>query len=98
MRLLVTGGAGFIGSHIVDRLVNRGDDVVIIDDLSTGLARSVAKEARFIRHDITDASTVGLIRSIAPEIVIPRTSLRDGLAATIDWHRQHQLQTSTSDA
>lgn len=36
MRYLVTGGAGFIGSHIVDRLVSRGDDVIVLDDLSAG--------------------------------------------------------------
>ena len=36
MRVLVTGGAGFIGSHIVDRLVERGDSVLVVDDLSGG--------------------------------------------------------------
>ena len=37
MRALVTGGAGFIGSHLVDRLVSRGDDVVVVDNLSSGV-------------------------------------------------------------
>ena len=36
MRALVTGGAGFIGSHLVDRLVSQGDDVVVVDNLSSG--------------------------------------------------------------
>jgi len=36
MRALVTGGAGFIGSHLIDRLVSRGDTVVVIDNLSSG--------------------------------------------------------------
>ncbi|DAC20531.1 MAG TPA: NAD-dependent epimerase/dehydratase family protein, partial [Candidatus Poseidoniales archaeon] len=38
MRALVTGGAGFIGSHLIDRLVARGDEVVVIDNLSSGHA------------------------------------------------------------
>ena len=37
MRALVTGGAGFIGSHLVDRLVSRGDEVVVVDNLSSGV-------------------------------------------------------------
>lgn len=42
MRYLVTGGAGFIGSHIVDRLVSRGDDVIVLDDLSAGKESNLA--------------------------------------------------------
>lgn len=70
MRVLVTGGAGFIGSHVVDRLVDRGDDVVIIDDLSTGTIANMRPGPQFIRHDIADDATVGLLRSIAPEVVV----------------------------
>lgn len=70
MRMLVTGGAGFIGSHVVDRLVERGDEVVIIDDLSSGSAANVPARSHLIRHDIADPSTVGLMRSLHPEVVI----------------------------
>ena len=52
--VLVTGGAGFIGSHLVDGLVERGDDVVVIDDLATGLAGNVAAAARFVEADVGD--------------------------------------------
>lgn len=70
MKVLVTGGAGFIGSHVVDRLVARGDEVVIIDDLSSGNIANVQAGPQLIRHDIADDATVGLFRSLAPEIVI----------------------------
>jgi UDP-glucose 4-epimerase len=51
---LVTGGAGFIGSHITDRLIERGDRVVIIDNESTGFRENVNPEAIYIRGDITN--------------------------------------------
>jgi nucleoside-diphosphate-sugar epimerase len=41
MRVLVTGGAGFIGSHVVDRCISAGHDVVVVDNLSTGNRQSV---------------------------------------------------------
>jgi UDP-glucose 4-epimerase len=58
MRALVTGGAGFIGSHLVAALVADGTHVVVLDDLSTGSAENVAPEADLVEGDITDVSTV----------------------------------------
>ena len=54
MRVLVTGGAGFIGSHIVDAYVDAGHEVVVIDNLSTGRRENVNKDARFVLCDIRD--------------------------------------------
>lgn len=53
MKILVTGGAGFIGSHVAEAHVKRGDDVVVIDDLSTGREDNIPDGARFINMDIT---------------------------------------------
>jgi UDP-glucuronate decarboxylase len=57
-RILVTGGAGFLGSHLIDRLIARGDEIVCVDNLFTGTKRNVEhildhKRFEFMRHDIT---------------------------------------------
>ena len=58
MNILVTGGAGFIASHIVDAFVDRGDDVVVIDNLISGNLDNLNPKAEFIEGDITDAKLV----------------------------------------
>ncbi|HEV2750282.1 MAG TPA: SDR family oxidoreductase [Gemmatimonadales bacterium] len=60
MRCLITGGAGFIGSHLVEHLVNAGHDVVVLDDLSTGRRENFAAVRRrisFMRGSVADLST-----------------------------------------
>src|SRR6476660_8251302 len=52
MRCVVTGGAGFIGSNLVDALVARGDEVVVVDDLSTGKRENVSRTADLREVDI----------------------------------------------
>lgn len=63
MRSFVTGGAGFIGSHLVDALVARGDEVTVFDNLSSGkrsnLESAIADGARLIEGDVGDAAEVG---------------------------------------
>jgi UDP-glucose 4-epimerase len=59
MRLLVTGGAGFIGSNLVDALVGRGDNVVVVDDLSSGKRDFVNPAASFVEADIRDGIDAG---------------------------------------
>jgi UDP-glucose 4-epimerase len=54
MRVMVTGGAGFIGSHIVDRLIELNHDVCIVDNLSIGKEENINKGARFYKYDITN--------------------------------------------
>ena len=57
-RILVTGGAGFLGSHLIDRLLARGDEVICVDNLFTGTKQNIEhvldhKRFEFIRHDVT---------------------------------------------
>jgi UDP-glucose 4-epimerase len=82
MKTLVTGGAGFIGSNLVDALVARGDEVAVIDDLSTGrrqnLENALSQGAELIELDIRDPQAVSdAVERVAPEAIFH-------LAAQID--------------
>ena len=68
-KILVTGGAGFIGSHLVDRLIEEGHHVVIADNLSTGKLRNINARATFHHTDITQPSLREVFHREQPEIV-----------------------------
>ncbi len=63
MKILVTGGAGFAGSHIVDRLIEAGHEVVVIDNLFTGSKDNLNPQAKFFQMDINDPSLHDLIEA-----------------------------------
>ena len=70
MKILVTGGAGFIGSHIVDILIDKGHNVIILDNLSSGRKENINSDAKLFEADITDFDKVERIfREEKPEIV-----------------------------
>lgn len=58
MKTLVTGGAGFIGSNLVDELINQGHEVLVLDNLSTGKIENLNPKARFIQADITNLEQI----------------------------------------
>jgi len=69
VKILVTGGAGFIGSHVVDALVQRGHQVVVVDNLSTGRPENVNAAATFYRADICTSELEKIFETERPEIV-----------------------------
>lgn len=76
-KVLVTGGAGFIGSHLVDRLIQEGCSVSIIDNLSTGSLDNVNKNAKFYEMDIRDSEISKVFEAERPEYVFHHAAQRD---------------------
>ncbi|MEO8290537.1 MAG: NAD-dependent epimerase/dehydratase family protein [Gaiellaceae bacterium] len=69
MRAIVTGGAGFIGSHVVDALAARGDEVVVLDNLSSGRQENLAPQAALVTADVRDGEAVeGAFAAAQPEV------------------------------
>jgi UDP-glucose 4-epimerase len=66
---VVTGGAGFIGSHVVDALVARGDEVHVVDNLATGRRENLNTAATLHEHDIREP-LVALFEDVRPEVVV----------------------------
>jgi UDP-glucose 4-epimerase len=69
MKALVTGGAGFIGSHVVDAYLAAGHEVLVVDNLCTGKRDNLNPKARFHEFDILDPKTAELIRAERPDIL-----------------------------
>ena len=62
MKILITGGAGFIGSHLSDALLAAGHEITIIDDLSSGTKDFLPKEAEFLKMDIRDEKLTDILK------------------------------------
>ena len=69
MRIVVTGGAGFIASQVADAYLSLGHEVLIIDNLSTGLRANVNPKARLVEADIRSEVAAKALEDFAPEVL-----------------------------
>jgi UDP-glucose 4-epimerase len=81
---LVTGGAGFIGSWIVDLLLKRGHSVAVVDNLVTGKRENLARQARFYEMDLRDGELVHVLLEERPDVVFHEAAQMSVKASTDD--------------
>ena len=93
MKILVTGGAGFIGSHLVDRLLQLGHEVVIVDNLATGDRRNLNPRASFYEASLLDPSLDEIFQREQPDIVNHHAAQNDVRRSNADpvFDAQHNI-------
>jgi UDP-glucose 4-epimerase len=91
-RAIVTGGAGFIGSHVVDGLLAEGTEVTVVDDLSTGDADRVASEAQLRQLDIVDfPALLAVVEEIKPDVIFHLAAQASVVASVEDPGRDCEV-------
>jgi UDP-glucose 4-epimerase len=89
-RYLVTGGAGFIGSHLVEALLGEGHAVRVLDDLSSGRRDNLPRQIEFIKADVTDPEPVG--RALEDvDGCFHLAAVASVILSHRDWLRTHQV-------
>ena len=84
MKILVTGAAGFIASHVAEGFVAAGHDVLIVDNLSTGLRENVPAGARFVELDLSSPHLDGLVAEFRPDVIDHHAAHADVLQSVKD--------------
>jgi UDP-glucose 4-epimerase len=84
MKVLVTGGAGFIGSHLTDALLAAGHETLVVDNLATGQRENVAADARFFQMDVRDPALSDLLQQERPEVVFHQAAQTTVRLSTAD--------------
>jgi len=95
-KILVTGGAGFVGSHIVDALIEQGHEVTVIDNLSTGAKENVHPKARFQKEDIRESKVKEIIIALKPEAIFHLAAQIDVAASMKDPESDKQINVQGS--
>ena len=93
MKILVTGGAGFIGSHLVDRLIQHGHEVVVVDNLVTGYKHNLNPRAKFYEISLLDSSLGEIFQREKPDIVNHHAAQNDVRRSNADpvFDAQHNI-------
>ncbi|MGH2457341.1 MAG: NAD-dependent epimerase/dehydratase family protein, partial [Chloroflexota bacterium] len=94
MRILITGGAGFIGSHLADRLIAEDHQLTVLDDLSGGARSNVPDGAAFEQADVTEADLNDVLARHRPEIIVhcaARASVSHSMSQPLADYRANQL-------
>lgn len=84
MKILVTGGAGFIGSHLVDKLLQIGHEVVVVDNLATGYRHNLNPHARFYEASLLDSGFGEIFEREKPDIVNHHAAQNDVRRSNVD--------------
>jgi UDP-glucose 4-epimerase len=84
VKILVTGGAGFIGSHVVDTFIANGHEVVIVDDLSTGRRSNLNPTATFYQIDIRSDELSEVFEKEKPQVVDHHAAQMDVRRSVVD--------------
>ena len=84
MKILVTGGAGFIGSNVVDRFIQEGHQVTIVDNLSTGQKANINKKAKFLKVDIRSVVIDKIFERTKPDALCHHAAQIDVRKSTAD--------------
>ncbi|MGI2336714.1 MAG: NAD-dependent epimerase/dehydratase family protein [Dehalogenimonas sp.] len=96
MKILVTGGAGFIGSHLVDKLLANGDDVVVIDNLTSGKKSNVDPRVRIYEMDIRAPDLKDLMTKEKPRLVYHLAAQTTVSKSVVDPVMDNQINVSGS--
>src|SRR5579864_3961832 len=98
MRILATGAAGFIGSHVAEALLEAGHEVVVVDNLVTGRRENVPARAHFIELDLAGEGVAEMVSEVRPDIIIHHAAQADVMSSVADPVRDTRVNVLGTNA